>query len=80
MKKSKKRKEKYIDDGHTIYNMDIEGFKWHDQNIKKQNKIYTDKKERRAMIIAAFKVYIPKLFIILIGFSLAFILIYIWLK
>ena len=34
----KEKKEKFIDDGRTIFNMDIDGFKWHDK--KKKESIY----------------------------------------
>ncbi len=75
-----KKKRKYVDDGHTIYNMDVDGLKWHDK--KKKNKDYLDlnKKERFAMLKAAFAVYLPKLLIILLGFTLAIILLYFWLS
>ena len=78
--KNKKKKDKYIDDGHTIYNMDVEGFKWHDNKIKNKNRIYVSKEERRLLIKAALKTYIPKFLIILLGFTLAIILLYFWLN
>ncbi len=76
----KEKKKKYVDDGHTIYNMDIDGFKWHDRKLKNENKIGLNKKEKFAMIRAAFSAYFPKVFIILVGFSLAILLLYFWLK
>ena len=36
MKNKKEKKPKYVDDGHTVYNMDIEGFKWHDRKKNKK--------------------------------------------
>lgn len=77
---SKKKKKKYVDDGHTIYNMDVSGFKWHDRKVKNKNKIDLSKKEKSAMIRAAFAAYLPKVLIILVGFSLAILLLYFWLK
>ena len=74
----KNKKEEYIDDGHTIYNMDVEGFKWHDK--KKQSTFYVSKEEKKLLIKAALKAYIPKLLIVILGFSLAIILVYLWLK
>ena len=50
---AKKKKQKYVDDGHTIYNMDIEGFKWHDKKKKKENDVKLSWKERWAMIRGA---------------------------
>lgn len=78
--KNKKKKDEYIDDGHTIYNMDVEGFKWHDNKVKNKNSIYVTKVEKRLLIKAALKSYLPKMLIILLGFTLAIILIYFWLN
>ena len=76
MKKNKK-KEKYIDDGHTIYSMDVDA-KW--ARPKENNeKIYVSKEERRILIKAAFKAYTPKLLLVLFCFGLAIILVYFWL-
>ncbi len=71
--KNKKNKVKYIDDGHTIYSM--EGLRKH-----KEGNLEVNKKERKAIIKAAFQVYLPVLIIILIGFTLAILLIYFWLN
>lgn len=78
--KNKKKKDEYIDDGHTIYNMDVEGFKWHDNKVKNKNSIYVTKEEKKLLIKAALKSYLPKMLIILLGFTLAIILIYFWLN
>lgn len=75
----KEKKEKYIDDGHTIYNMDIEGFKWHDRKVKNGQNLNLTRKERRALIFAAWLSYLPKFIFVIVGFSLAAILIYFWL-
>lgn len=75
---SKKEKKEYIDDGHTIYSMDVDA-KWNNRHDKKET-IYVSKEERRTLIKAAFRTYIPKLLIVLLGFGLAIVLIYFWLK
>lgn len=77
---AKKKKSKYIDDGHTIYNMDVEGFKWHDKKVKNESNLTLDKKEKFLLHKAAFRAYFPILLIVLIGFALAGLLIYFWLK
>ena len=41
--------------------------------------IYVSKEEKRLLMKAAFRAYIPKLLIVLLGFGLAIILIYFWL-
>lgn len=76
---SKKKKEEFVDDGHTIYNMNVDGFKWHDKNRDKKNQVYLNRKEKWAMIRAAFSAYFPKLLIVLLGFGLAILLLYFWL-
>jgi hypothetical protein len=76
--KRRKNKEKYIDDGHTIYNMNVEGMPHYIP--KNDSQIYLSKKEKRAVIKAAFKYYMPILFGIIICFLLGMLLIYIWLK
>lgn len=76
---SKKKKEEFVDDGHTIYNMNVDGFKWHDKNRDKKNQVYLNRKEKWAMIRAAFSAYFPKLLIVLAGFGLAILLLYFWL-
>lgn len=75
-----KNKVKYKeDDGHTIYNMNVDGMKGYVDKSQTEN-FYT-KKEKFAMIKAAYKVYFFPLLIIIIGFAIALILIYfLWLK
>ena len=75
---SKKKKEQYVDDGHTIYSMDVDA-NWSTNKAKKET-IYVSKDERRTLIKAALKAYFPKLLIVLASFGLAIILIYFWLK
>ena len=75
---NKKKKEKYIDDGHTIYSMDVDA-KW-SRNHHENKKIYVSKEEERALIKAAFRAYIPKLLIVLFGFGLAILLMFFWLR
>ena len=78
--KNKRKKDEYIDDGHTIYSMDIEGFKWHDSKIKNKDSVYVTKEDKKLLIRAALKSYIPKMLIVLLGFTFAIILIYFWLN
>ncbi len=73
-------KKKYVDDGHTIYNMDVDGFKWHDKKIKNKEGLDLTKKEKFAMTRAAFTVYLPKILIILLAFILTIIMLYFWLS
>ena len=72
----KKNKSKYVDDGHTIYPMD--GLSKHSK--KSNTDMNITRKERSSMIRAAFRVYLPRLLIILIAFTVAFLLLYFLLK
>ena len=76
----KKNKEKYVDDGHTIYNMDVDGFKWHDRNVKKNQGQLFDKKEKRHLIKAAYKAYLPAMICMMLAFCLTILILYFWLK
>ncbi len=71
------KKEKYIDDGHTIFNMDVEGLP---NRREKRPTVGLTRKERRAMIIAAFQRFLPIVFGVILCFGLAMILIYLWLR
>ena len=75
-----KEKPKYKDDdGHTIYNMNVDGMRGY--KPKNNSQIYLTKKEKRAMIKAAYKAYFLPFIIVILGFLLALLLIYfIWLK
>lgn len=75
--KNKEKKPKYVDDGHTIYSMDVDA-KWNKSKNKKT--VYVSKEEKRQLLKAAFIAYFPKLLLVIAGFTLAFILIYFWLK
>lgn len=74
---SKEEKQKYIDDGHTIYSMEVDA-KW--SKDKKNKSIPVPKDERRLLIKAAYRAYIPKLLLVLLCFGLTIILLYFWLK
>lgn len=69
----KKQKSKYIDDGHTIYSMD-------GLNKERKENLSVTKKEKHAIIKAAFTVYFPRLLLILLAFSITCLLLYFWLK
>lgn len=73
-KRKKKKKPKFVDDGRTIYSMD--GLSKHKTD---KDSIDLSKKERRALIKAAFAHYLP-IFLGVIGcFSIAVLIMYLWL-
>lgn len=75
--KNNKKKEKFIDDGHTIYDMNVDA-KWNTRREKEQS-VYVSKEEKRTLILAAFKTYFPQILLIIGCFAVAMILIFLWL-
>lgn len=72
-------KKKYDDDdGRTIANMNCEGLPWYQKNKSDKPRNREDRptrREMRAIIIGAFRAYLPYFLFIIFGFSLAFLLI-----
>lgn len=72
--KRKKQKTVYVDDGHTVYDMSgLTGEK------KGKGDISLTRKERFAMIRAAFAHYLPIFLLVLGCFVLTGLILYIWL-
>ena len=84
MKKNKPKVVYKPDEGQTIYSMaGLEGKTPEDleeRDKQRKNRVNVTRKERRAMIAAAFQVYGPILLIIVVGFSLAAVIIYLLLR
>ena len=83
----KKEKKKFEDDGRTSVDMNVEGFSWYrphsDGKRKKKAKDDPDRptaKETRAMILAAYKAYLPYLLIILGSMVIVAALAFLWLR
>ncbi len=76
--RNKEKKEKFIDDNHTIYSMDVDGMP--KRSSSKGNELGLTRKERRALIKAAYLHFIPILIGIIICFIIAMLLIRLWLK
>ncbi len=75
-KPEKPKKEKFVDDGHTVYSM--EGLTGKLPEEKDRPKLTG--KERWALIRAAFAHYFPPVLIVVGSFTLVAVLIYLWLK
>lgn len=85
MKRKDKPKVVYKpDEGQTIYSMAaLEGKTPEDldkREEERKNRVNVTRKERWAMIRAAFQVYGPILLIIVVGFSLAAVILYLLLR
>ena len=77
--KKDKNKEKFIDDGQTVANMNVEGLPWFmsEKNVKAKKKLMDlglTKSERNAMMRGAFLAYLPVFLTILGGFLAAYFL------
>lgn len=75
-KDKKKTKTKYVDDGHTVYNMDGVGGARHRD---KEDSLGMNRKERRAAIRAALATYLPIFIGTLACFAVAALLMWLWL-
>lgn len=72
------KNQEFIDDGHTIYDMNVDA-SWNNRREKSPS-VMVSKDERRMLIKAALKAYLPKLLMVLGCFLVVMILIYLWLK
>lgn len=78
-RKSTKEKPKYVDDGHTVYNMD--GVKSPlDSLRKKDDGAKLSRAEKWAAIRAALQVYLPIVLGAIACFALVGVLMYFWLS
>ena len=73
-----KKPDKFIDDEHTIYDMNVDA-SWNNRREKKTS-VMVPKEERRMLIFAALKAYFPKLLLVIGCFLFVMLLIYLWLK
>lgn len=76
-----KKREKFKDDGRTLYSMDnvpSNGLNGRTPSTKSARSDIT-RKERRAIIGAAYRTYLPVLFGIILCFTIAYLLLYLWL-
>lgn len=78
---SEKRKTEFDDDGRTLYDMSgLEDMHRTGPRREKKESIKLTRRERRALIKAAFAHYAPIFFGVLACFTLAALLIYFWLR
>lgn len=74
----KKKKSKYIDDGHTVYNMD--GVQSPFSAGRKKDNVGLTRAEKWAAIKAALQVYFPIVLGVIACFAFVGVLLYLWLK
>lgn len=76
--KTKNNKPEFIDDEHTIYDMNVDS-SWNTRG-EKMPYVMVSKEERRLLVIAALRAYFPKLLLVIGCFLVVMFLIYLWLK
>jgi len=78
--KPKKKKKDFDDPGISYTDMNVPGMRFYDKHRYSRSRIEFSKKERRQLIRAAFLRILPMLIIGILGFTLAFILVALWLR
>lgn len=77
----KKNKEEFVDDGRSFANMDVEGMPkkfTFDKNRKREYDV--TKEEKKHLILAGYKAFLPVLIFGILGMLLAMLLIFLWLS
>lgn len=83
VRKKLKQKKLYLDDGKTIANMNVDGMPYYAKHKAKTCKDATSftKKDIKALIVEAYKAYLPMFAVCIAGFSLAYLFIrFVWLQ
>lgn len=83
--KKEKKKDDFVDDNHTVANMNVDGFSWyksekHKKTEKELGQLGITRSERRAMIWGAYKAYLPMLGVMIGGMCLVYWLLYLLMK
>ena len=75
-----KKKEYQDDDGRTVANMNVEGFRWYrPQSDRKEKPVYLSKSDRRAVYFAGLKTFLlPALCVLAGGIAAFFVWYIIW--
>ncbi len=76
-KKNKKEPRPYVDDGHTVYDMSC--FQDPREREAQKNRVGLTRRERWAVIRAAFMRFAPPMLLTVLGFLAAMMLIRLWL-
>jgi len=80
--KEKQKQDEFVDDGSTIADMNVEGFRWYQSKKTKElrkNLVEVDltPKERRAIVRGAFLAFLP-VFLIIVGSFIAVYLLFLY--
>ena len=81
---SKKDKNRDDDPGVSFTNMDVPGMPWNARNKNKpggtDDRLQLTRKERRAAVWGMFLRSLPVLFSVIFGFTLTFLIVWLWLR
>ncbi|MEG2014392.1 MAG: hypothetical protein RR086_01550 [Clostridia bacterium] len=77
--KNVKKKDKFVDDGHTVADMNVEGMKWyikpsHKHNLDEIRKLNVTKEEKSAIIRAQLKMLLPIIGVITLFFGILYVI------
>ena len=85
--KKKKEKRKFVDDGRTVANMNVEGFHWYKPERPMQTPLDQSKNEPKltrkeifAIIRAAYATLLPYLCGLVVVMILIFLIMWLWLS
>ena len=73
-----KKKEKFVDDGRTVADMNVDGMPGY-RRAKTADQPTYSKQERKAIIKAMYKKFFTLLGVILFGFAIAIVIVSLWL-
>ncbi len=76
----KKKQRKYEDDGHTIFNMNVDAYWSRGKKTNEETNVSVSKEEKRQIIMSALIAYLPRVLLILLCFLIAMVIIYFWLN
>ncbi len=78
--KGKRKRLPPGDDGRTIADMNVDGMPWYNPTMGKvKNEDKPTRKEKRALIRAGYLAYLPAFLMVLLGFTAAVLIIYLWM-
>lgn len=85
IKRQKREKPGFHDDGRVLADMNVEGFNWYDPTLKgdkaqKKDIDKPSKKEIRAIIRAQLQIILPRMLIIIVSFLVVMLLCTLWLN
>ena len=77
--KRNKQKIKYIDDGSTVSDMNVEGMPWYVKGgYKKRKPEKLTLREKLSVFFGAYRAYLPFLLVVILSLGIMFLLFWLW--